>query len=148
MSASDHLGPQFSVATWPKSEYPTNNTTVGPDIGPKEEHVYMNGQCHSLAQSIFKKYGHPVGYVFGLGKGSSSEKHYFNYDKTDKTQGFDIKGRRPVENIVKDLYGYGHLDFHNAPKKFEARIAKKTLLPMNQEAADHFAEKIIKRVNK
>jgi hypothetical protein len=111
MAASDNLSPsQFRVAHWAKGAFGADpsfvsHTQVDGKMTPEVKHAYKQGQCHALAMAINHTAGHPIGAVYEYRQGKDEPMHFFNYDKKDRTMGFDADGYRPVEKIVSKFHG-------------------------------------------
>ena len=102
---------------------------------PEVQKAFTGGQCHGLALAINKLYGNKLGAVVWRG---SEHSHYFAYDKEDPSQGWDIKGKRPVQDIVDEHLG------RTAKSVSPATITKYTSnsrwLPVNPAASEQAAK--------
>ena len=107
-----------------------------------------------MAWHIKQASGHPIGAIISYPKHAETEfdydvNHFFNYDKNNPEMGFDIKGYRPVEDILAD-YDTGTSDYHAlTDAQFKKEIKTKTpwgtpaWLPMHHKAAKHFAKLVL-----
>ena len=147
---------QFKVAHWAKGAPGADpsfvdHTQVEGKMTPEVKHAYSQGQCHALAMAINHKMGHPIGAVYEYHQGQDIPLHFFNYDKSDRTMGFDADGRRPVEKIVSKFHGQTNsgLAIHGLSSVAEIRKtvsnAKGGWMKPNVAAAMTLVSKIVKR---
>jgi hypothetical protein len=107
---------------------------------PEVQKAFGGGQCHGLALAINNLYGNKLGAVVWRG---SEHNHYFAYDKEDPSYGWDIKGKRPVQDIVDEHQG------RTAKIVSPATIKKHTnnslWLPVNSAASEQAAKWLMEK---
>jgi hypothetical protein len=107
---------------------------------PLVQKAFNSGQCHGLALAINKLYGNKLGAVVWRG---SEQTHYFAYDKEDPSYGWDMKGKRPVQDIVNERQG------RTAKVVSPATIKKHTgnsrWLPIKSAASEQAAKWLMER---
>jgi len=119
---------------------------------PDVVHAFTHGHCHGLACQINELAGHPIGKVVYSNPDPDNPNehgaiHYFNYDKSNPKFGFDIHGRRPVEEIVNSCKnGWGDPMHHEVVSKedFHKETAnEEDWLPIHHEASNTVAKQIL-----
>lgn len=109
---------------------------------PEVQKAFSEGQCHGLALAINKLYGNKLGAVVWRG---SEHSHYFAYDKEDPSYGWDIKGKRPVQDIVDE--NQGRTSKIVSPATIKKQTSNSLWQPVNAAASENAAKYLLGNQN-
>ena len=117
---------------------------VGPQIDDNTVSAFTGGSCHGLAYHIWLQTGgtHTIGAVRAdFTNHKNYVTHLFNYDPKNTKMGYDVKGYRPVREIVKD-FGDTHTPMTHA--EFEQEMGTEGWLPVHHSASRRLAKMVLK----